>query len=47
MSVHTFIVTLHNGDVFTRGEWGRNEKDALHIIEDAYGENLKKAVKKV
>lgn len=47
MSVHTFVVELNNGEIFTRAEWGRSEAEARATLWDCYGENLKKAVKKI
>jgi len=42
MKVWTFLVELKNGDVFSRGEWGRTAESAGKAIRSAYGENLEK-----
>lgn len=42
MKVWTFVVELKNGDIFSRGEWGRTAESASKAIRSAYGENLEK-----
>jgi len=40
MTIHTILVTLKNGDVFTRTEWGRTRKSAERTIRGIYGDNI-------
>ena len=40
MRIHAFLVKLRNGDIFTRGEWGRTPKSAAREIKSCYGDNL-------
>ena len=40
MKIHTIIVKLRNGDVFTRCEWGRTREQAKNTLRGIYGENI-------
>ena len=40
MKIHTIIVHLKNGEVFTRTEWGRTRKSAERTIRGIYGDNI-------
>lgn len=40
MTVHTFIVTLKNGEKFRRSEWGRTRKSAARTLYGIYGDNI-------
>ena len=40
MKIHTIIVKLKNGEVFTRTEWGRTRAAAMRTLRGVYGENV-------
>ena len=40
MRTHSFKVLLKNGELFTRGEWGRTARSAARAIFSCYGENI-------
>ena len=40
MSIHTILVTLKNGEKFTRTEWGRTRKAAMRTLRGIYGDNI-------
>lgn len=40
MKVHTFLVHLKNGEVFSRSEWGKTRKSAARTLYGIYGDNI-------
>ena len=40
MKIYTILVSLKNGEVFTRTEWGRTREAAKRTLRGVYGENI-------
>lgn len=40
MKIHTILVSLKNGEVFTRTEWARTRKAAMRTLRGIYGDNI-------